>query len=106
MRHGPHHDAQKSTRTMPSWVTTCSKSCSVRVVVAMLRSLLDEPVVPPVEGSGVGRLFLVAGGGVPGQNLHAVAERVARVEAAVARERVLVAAVDLKAGVEQRLRDV
>jgi len=35
-RQGPHHSAQKSTSRMSLVVTTCSKSVSVRVVVAMM----------------------------------------------------------------------
>src|SRR5689334_6813968 len=44
--HGPHHDAQKSTRTMPS-PTVCSKFSDVNatVVIAVLRSMLGtQPI--------------------------------------------------------------
>ncbi len=36
MRHGPHHSAQKSTRTMSLSVIVFSKSAAVRLTVAMV----------------------------------------------------------------------
>src|SRR4051794_23499777 len=44
MRHGPHHSAQKSTRTAPSAPSTSvSKLWSVTVLVAISANLLTEP---------------------------------------------------------------
>src|SRR5829696_9531264 len=42
MRHGPHQDAQKSTSTMPSWVTVCWNDSSVRGRVAITETFPPE----------------------------------------------------------------
>lgn len=39
MRHGPHQEAQKSTRTIPSACTACSKVLLVNAVVATIAVL-------------------------------------------------------------------
>lgn len=50
LRHGPHHAAQKSTRTMPSPFTVVSKVSSVSSVVAMWGTTVATSAPFPAPG--------------------------------------------------------